>query len=361
MKFLNLVMMQMKRILKTPSLVITIIVMPLVVNFLVIFLNSNTDPNYGDYVIQIEDTGTLSQEIITDEFSSYVVEGASLEEHFEKMNNGEIAAIYLFPSGFSTRIAEGENPQVIRYTREGEGGDPIFEASIQDQINHARTHEVLVSYGVRGESTQPVRAEGTQARLMFQTEELDSSFAVTIILLLFYILMNASFISSDMISFKKNNVLQRMVISPNRDSALISSMILAYAFFLFLTNVFVLFISKWVLDFSVSQMPLVMTLLLVTCVFSLSLSFALFRLFQNEGLAQFVGMFYSIGSFFITMLMQTGMENRILQFLSWFTPMYWVLEALDRNRFFPHIWILLLMAAVFVTAGSYRLRNFIKK
>lgn len=361
MNFINLIWMQMKRIIKTPVLVATVIIMPLVVNFMVIFLNSNSDTSQVDYVIHIEDEGEKWQSIISEEFQSNVADVESMEEHFEKINNGELAAVYLIPRDFSSRLEQGENPEMIRYTREGTEGDIVFEASVQEAITGLQLEQILIEYGVGNEAEMPNDQSNMQARLLFQTEELDTTFSVTIILLLFYILMNASFISSDMISFKKNNVLQRMVVSPNRDYALIASMIVAYTIFLFLTNLVVLLLSKWILGFVVSQMPLVITLLFVTCIFSLSLAFALFRIFNHEGIAQLVGMFYGIGSFFITMLVQTGASNRILEYLSWFTPMYWVLEALDRNQFFPHVWILLLMAFVFVTAGSYRLRDFIKK
>ncbi|MDE1548433.1 ABC transporter permease [Jeotgalibaca caeni] len=346
--------------MKNSLLVTTIIVMPIVVNFFVIFLNSNTDVAYGNYVIQVADEGNAWEEVIPEEFLDYVVQQEELEAQFDKLENGEIAAVYQIPEDFTSRLEEGELPEILRYTREDQPGDVLFEKRIQEVLKGLEITNVLVENGLVEENSEGVNLDAAEAKLFFQTEELDSNFAVTIILLIFYILMNASFISGDMISFKKNNVLQRMIVSPNRDWALVTSMILAYAVFLFLTNVVILFLSKIVLGFSVSQLPLIICLLLVTCIFSLSISFALFRLFKNEGVAQFVGLFYSVGSVMISMLAQTGAEGKVIQILSLFTPVYWVLEALDRNRFFPHVFILLLMSAVLITAGSYKLKDFVK-
>ena len=103
-------------------------------------------------------------------------------------------------------------------------------------------------------------------------------------------------------------------------------------------------------------------MLLATTMFSLSLNLFLFRLFKNPQLATAIGVLIVIIMSAMGMPVATGAVTNLLwlNVLAYCSPMYWIVKAIDFQSMFPSVWVLLGMAMVLLTAGSYRLEQYVQ-
>jgi len=98
---------------------------------------------------------------------------------------------------------------------------------------------------------------------------------------------------------------------------------------------------------------------------SVSLGVMIIRIFKEPGVASIVINMISMAMFFLYIAALVGETSskvpRIIITLSKFTPFYWALGSIDKSVLFPNVFVLLLIALVFFSAGSIRYSNFAKR
>ena len=112
------------------------------------------------------------------------------------------------------------------------------------------------------------------------------------LMLLVYVIMNASVISSDWINFKKSYVLKRSVVSPRSNMEIMLSFLLAYFVFIFVANMALMALMH--LSGLVPEMNwgVFTGLLAVTIIYSLCLNLFFFRIFKMPGHATTFGILF---------------------------------------------------------------------
>ena len=72
----------------------------------------------------------------------------------------------------------------------------------------------------------------------------------------------------------------------------------------------------------------------------------------------------AILTLFLSMFAQDGIYQNVPEFiknLGKFTPQYWMFDSLEKSVIFPNVFIVLLIVLALFTAGSYRLKDFVRK
>ena len=178
---------------------------------------------------------------------------------------------------------------------------------------------------------------------------------------LLYVITNASVIASDWINFKKSHVLKRSVVSPRSNLEITLSFLLAYFIFMFIVNM--LLMAAMVLTGFVPEMNwgVFTGLLAVTIIYSLCLNLFFFRIFKSPGHAT------TFGVLFVMVMAGIGMPAAFgdfggswLRLVAYISPIYWLYKSIDLQTLFPSVWVILAMAGVYLTAGSYRLEQYVQ-
>ena len=173
--------------------------------------------------------------------------------------------------------------------------------------------------------------------------------------------MNAAVISSDWINFKKSYVLKRSVVSPRSNMEIMLSFLLAYFVFIFAANMALMALIH--LSGLVPEMNwgVFTGLLAVTIIYSLCLNLFFFRIFKMPGHAT------TFGILFVMIMAGLGMPAAFgdfggswLHIVAYISPVYWLYKAIDLQTIFPAVWVILAMAGVYLTAGSYRLEQYVQ-
>ena len=140
------------------------------------------------------------------------------------------------------------------------------------------------------------------------------------------------------------------------------SFLLAYFVFIFIANMGLMALMH--LSGLVPEMNwgVFTGLLAVTIIYSLCLNLFFFRIFKMPGHAT------TFGILFVMIMAGLGMPAAFGEFVggSWLhvvayiSPLYWLYKAIDLQTIFPAVWVILAMAGVFLTAGSYRLEQYVQ-
>ena len=89
------------------------------------------------------------------------------------------------------------------------------------------------------------------------------------------------------------------------------------------------------------------------------------RWIKNESLASVITVSFSLLTFGVSILASNleGFENipSVVSKLAILSPFTWLLKIIETNDIIVSILVIVLMSAVFFTAGSFRLREFVKE
>ena len=98
---------------------------------------------------------------------------------------------------------------------------------------------------------------------------------------------------------------------------------------------------------------------------SISLAIMVNRIFKNPGVGSLVISLTSLIMFFLYLAGIDGEASakipQTVLTLGKFTPFYWSLGSIEKSVLFPNVFILILIALVFYSAGSIRYSNFAKE
>ena len=188
---------------------------------------------------------------------------------------------------------------------------------------------------------------------------IEADYFTTILMLMIFIMINSKELNTELVNMKKSNVLKRVITTPNTNLFQIGTLMLSNLILMVFLNFIVLIISSRVIGFSINSYPLALAVIVSMCFVSSSIALAVFRLVNNEIIVSVIPIIISVGASFMMMFYEFNRyDNPLAEVVGKISPFYWVMDVLDKNSFFPGIPILLLMGLVFLTAGSFRLREY---
>lgn len=188
---------------------------------------------------------------------------------------------------------------------------------------------------------------------------------MAILMMVYMIILSSTGIGEEMVKLKKQNILSRTMTTANKGYEIMGSMFLSTLFLSAGSNMLVLFITKLIIGYSISNVPLVIINIIMASMFSITLTIFLIRLSEDAGFISIGTAIYSVASFFLSGIASSpdfypNVPRAIIN-LGKFMPQYWIMNSIENTKLFPNILVLALMILALFTAGSYKFRDFANK
>ncbi|AFS79612.1 hypothetical protein Curi_c26170 [Gottschalkia acidurici 9a] len=364
MRMINLSLVHLKRIIKDKNSLFTMIVTPLLVINMTYFLNHGEKAKPSvNIAFNVEDRGKYGQEIIDDIEVSNQTFYKDRKKALELLEKNDIAVIYEIPKDFTQKIKDGKKPVIESLRRQEEKGVLPIEIDLEKKINDKVKENILIKHDII-EDKSDVHKLYKESVVNKYKQGADAKLALTLTLIMYFILLSSSSVGTDILRLRKQNILSRAIATPNRGYEIMGSICLAIFSLQMITYTFILIVQKFIMGYSITNIHIVFTNMALSSLMSISLSLLVVRIFENEGVVSTVLVLFNIITLSISGVALSGdyLDNKfwIIDNIAKFMPQYWILDSLESSTLFPNSIILILMIAALFTAGNFKIKNFIK-
>ena len=380
-EFVSLFLAQLKRILKNITNASMLIIFPFAMIILIFVIRFILDPKdtddletkKTDYTVQmgevgyfVDDTGDLWKNFFAG--SESTVRPENKEEELtkvkEKLATGKIPGLIIIPKDFSEKISKNEKPELeILKTEESIILDNRVQA-LNLSINAYLMDNFIKSSGLAENGEKLLN---NNINIVFKTPDnkniISLGLKIMTLLVLYMIIFGSTAIVTDLIKFRETKMLARAIISPNSEFKIVGSFLLAFVFIQVVVNMIVFISATIIFKLEITGLPLIFLAVVSTSFFALSIAILIARIFTKESqlaLASNITSLLTIVLFFLAIISVMPFVSipPVFKNISMFSPLYWLLEMLDKEKLFPNILIVWAMTAAIFTAGSWKIKEF---
>ncbi|UTC67444.1 MULTISPECIES: ABC transporter permease [unclassified Treponema] len=379
-KFLILFLAQLKRILKNTANMGMLIFFPfamiiliLVIGFIITPKKKENSEKNTEYTVQmhevgyfVDDAGDLWENFFSG--SESTVRPDNREEELEKLKEklaiGKIPGLIIIPKDFSEKISKGEKPELeILKTEESVVLDNRIQA-LNLSINAYLLDNFIKNSDL---SEKKDSLLSNNINVVFKTPDngniISLGLKIMTLLVLYIILFGSNAIAMDLIKFRETKMLARAIISPNSEFKIVGSFLSAFVFIQVVINMIVFVFATIVFKLEITGLPLIFLAVVSTSFFALSISILVARIFKKESQLPLVSNMTSlitIVMFFLALIAVMPFVSlpSVFKNISMLSPLYWLMEMLDKEKLFPNILIVWAMSTAIFTAGSWKIKEF---
>nr|WP_315313774.1 ABC transporter permease [Treponema denticola] len=380
-EFVSLCLAQLKRILKNITNASMLIIFPFAMIILIFVIRFVLDPKdtddsetkKTDYTVQmgevnyfVDDTGDLWKNFFAG--SESTVHPENREEELakvkEKLATGKIPGLIIIPKDFSEKISKNEKPELeILKTEESIILDNRVQA-LNLSINAYLMDNFIKSSGLAENGENLLN---NNINIVFKTPNnkniISLGLKIMTLVVLYMIIFGSTAIVTDLIKFRETKMLARAIISPNSEFKIVGSFLLAFVFIQVVVNMIVFISAIIIFKLEITGLPLIFLAVVSTSFFALSIAILIARIFKKESqlaLASNITSLLTIVLFFLAIISVMPFVSipPVFKNISMFSPLYWLLEMLDKEKLFPNILIVWAMTAAIFTAGSWKIKEF---
>jgi len=363
MKILLLVLISLKRKLKDYKYLLTTIVLPVA---MIVGLNyisgDNSSTGNMNIAINIEDKGQYGEEIIKELGINNDVFMNSEEEAMLLLEKNEVVAVYVIPSDFTEKINKGVIPRIQSYKLEEGNKSEYFEYVLNKKINDKIKERILIDKKIIEEKEELAKNLVEVNIPKKEEDKVSNELYLTFLLLIYFIMMGATNIATELFQLKKQKVLTRILTTANKGYQIIGSIYLYTFIIQIMTDFAIIFLCKMILKLNIESLSTVLIIIVLANMVSISLGIFASRVTKNQGMVSMVVMVVSVLSICLAAAGLMGEQSdkipSIIVNLSKLTPIYWAMKSLETGSVFPGAFILILLALVLFTAGNFRLKEF---
>ncbi|MGI0511840.1 ABC transporter permease [Treponema denticola] len=380
-EFVGLCLAQLKRISKNITNASMLIIFPFAMIILIFVIRFVLDPKdtddseakKTDYTVQmgevnyfVDDTGDLWKNFFAG--SESTVHPENREEELakvkEKLATGKIPGLIIIPKDFSEKISKNEKPELeILKTEESIILDNRVQA-LNLSINAYLMDNFIKSSGLAENGENLLN---NNINIVFKTPNnkniISLGLKIMTLVVLYMIIFGSTAIVTDLIKFRETKMLARAIISPNSEFKIVGSFLLAFVFIQVVVNMIVFISATIIFKLEITGLPLIFLAVVSTSFFALSIAILIARIFKKESqlaLASNITSLLTIVLFFLAIISVMPFVSipPVFKNISMFSPLYWLLEMLDKEKLFPNILIVWAMTAAIFTAGSWKIKEF---
>jgi ABC-2 type transport system permease protein len=367
MKFIYMVLVNCKKYFKDLKSIVFMFILPIAVVF---FVNNVLGPDSSSENLNLKlkvavvnlDKGHLGKELVEKIKPPSVYDNK--EKALEALKNYNVVAVYEIPGDFTAQINDNKKPTINSYKLEEGNGVQIFEMQIEQKVNELFKVQILKNSNIIKDEKElnknVVKLQYNMGKKIVSADEF-----MPIVMIMFFLLSFSSNISTDLLKLRQEKILERFLSTANKGYAIIGSIYIS----MIITQVTMYTASFLVMKllFKISFVNfgiLILNIILMSMV-SISLAIMVNRIFKNPGVGSLVITLISLIMFFLYMVGSNGEVStkipQIVLTLGKFTPFYWSLGSIEKSVLFPNVFVLLLIALTFYSAGSIRYSNFAKE
>ena len=380
-EFVCLFLAQLKRILKNKTNAGMLVIFPFAMIILIFVIRFVLDPKdtddsetkKTDYTVKmdeisyfVDDTGDLWKNFFAGSESTVRPENREeeLEKVKEKLATGKIPGLIIIPKDFSEKISKNKKPELeILKTEES----IILNNRIQ--ALNLSINAYLLNNFIKNSSLAENEENllNNNINIVFKTPDnkniISLGLKIMTLLVLYIIIFGSTAIVTDLIKFRETKMLARAIISPNSEFKIVGSFLLAFVFIQVVVNMIVFISAIIIFKLEITGLPLIFLAVVSTSFFALSIAILIARIFKKESqlaLASNITSLLTIVLFFLAIISVMPFVSipPVFKNISMFSPLYWLLEMLDKEKLFPNILIVWAMTAAIFTAGSWKIKEF---
>lgn len=356
MRLIRLTLINLKRSLKNPAILMMTLFLPIVVLFGVVGPSSK-ESSLGKIGILDKSSGKYSKDLISNLAEEYSIEELSgeAEDSYNDLRDKKLGIIYEIDENFEKDINNGEIPKVRSYTNEAGMGSVVADNIISDYINN------LLKEGINdGLSTNTVKTVITDK---FEVNK--ENYILTVLMICYFMMIGGSILTEDIIKLKAQKVLKRTISTGNSDKVILGSLYLSAFILQSVISSIALIISLKLFKIESYNLGEGMLVITLSSLVTTSLIIAATRWLKNQAISSLAIIIFGLLSFGVAML-GSGLQEfdnvpQIINSLSIISPFSWMAQIINEGKIVVPIIVLILMSAVFFTAGSFRLRDYAKE
>lgn len=356
MRLIRLTIINLRRTLKNPSVFLMTLLLPIIVLFGVVG-PSSSGSSLGKIGILDKSSSKYSKEIIDSLSEQYEIENleGNIEDSYDNLRDKKIAVIYVFDENFDTIIDSGNVPKVMSYSVESGMGSIIAENIITDNIN--KSLEENINTGLSTNSVEAV--------IVDKYENNNADFYMTVLMICYFMMIGGSILTDDIIRLKSQKVLKRTIATGNSDKTILGSLYLSSYIIQSIMSVITLFLAIKI--FNIENYNLGQGILSITLcsLITTSIIIVATRWLKNQTIASLAVVIFGLLSFGLGILGNVLNEftnvPQVIVYLSIMSPFSWIGKIVNEGQILVPIIVIVLMSAVFFTAGSFRLRDYVKE
>ncbi|NKF06700.1 ABC transporter permease [Clostridium gasigenes] len=365
MKFLYMVLVNCKKYFKDYVSIGCMFILPIAV---VIFVNFISGPGPSSKSLNLKvamvnlDTGDLGKELVEKINPPSVYDNK--EEALEGLKNYNVIAIYEIPENFTNQINDNKKPTINSYKLEAGNSVQIFEVQIEEKVNELFKVQILKNSNIINNENE-VNKNIINIQYDMEKNIMGGTEFMPIVMIMFFLVSFSSNISTDLLKLRQGKILERFLSTANKGYEIIGSIYISMVITQTIMYTASFIVMKLILKIKFVNFEFLVLNIALMSMISISLAIMVNRIFKIPGVASLVLNLISIIMFFLYMAGLIGeTSSNILQIiitLSKFTPFYWALGSIEKAVLFPNIFILILIALTFYSAGSIRYSNFAKE
>ena len=356
MRLIRLTIINLKRILKNPSLFLMTFLLPMIVLYGIVGKDSD-DSSLAKIGILDKSSKRYSEIIIEDLSEKYdvqILEG-NIEDNYNILRDKKIAVIYNLDENFDGAIDEGILPKVKSYAVDSGMGTVVAENIITENIN--KFLEENINTGLSTNSIEAV--------IVDKQNNNSSDYYMTVIMVCYFMMIGGSVLTDDIINLKSQKVLKRTISTGNSDKTILGSIYLSSFIIQSIMSSITLLVAIMLFDIENYKIFRGIISIILSGLISTSIITAATRWLKNQTIASLAVVVYGLLAFGLGIVGNILSEfinvPDILVYLSVISHFSWIGKILNNGEFLIPIIVLILMSAAFFTAGSFRLRDFAKE
>lgn len=363
MKFYKMTAVNCKRYFKDIKNLVMMFFLPIICVALVGFLTNNSKSGLDASVAVINsDRGDLGKELISELGVNNIY--TDREEGLNALKNYDIIALYEIPGSFTEDIHQNIKPVIETYKLEDGNSTGVFEANIEEKINDYLKAEILMDNKIiSSKSELDKNIIGIKYNVKQGLMTAGSFFPI--MLILFFMVTFSSSFSLDLLNLKKGKILERFLSTSNRGYAIMGSIYLSMLIVQTVMYTLSFIIMNFVFKYNFENFGILILNIILMSAISISLGVMISRIFKDQGVASVIITLFSILLYFVYLGGMMGETSSkvpdILVTMSKLTPFYWAMESIEKSILFPNVFILILIALVFFSAGSVKYSSFARK
>lgn len=362
MRFLMMVLVNCKRYFKNYLNVILMFLLPIIC---VVFINCAMNNSQSGLDIKVaivnEDKGKMGIELANKLNAPEIYK--SMGKAMDELKSNSIIAIYEIPENFTETIESGKKPAINSYKLEKGNKTQIFEAQIESKINDMSEFQILKNKGIVSNEKE-LDKNVIDVKYNSKKGLMDTEAFMPIVLIMFFLMAFSSNFTTDLLNLRKEKILQRFLSTDNKGFAIMGSIYLS----MFITQIVMYTSSFIVLDvlfkYNFQNFGFLLLNIALMSLVSISMSIMITRFFKDASAANVVNMLISMVMFFVytaSMMTSSGSNDTKTSIINKLNPFYWCFDSIQKSKVFPDVFILILIALVFFTAGNIRYSNFAKQ
>ena len=184
-------------------------------------------------------------------------------------------------------------------------------------------------------------------------------------MIFYFMLLDSSLIIDNILKLKAAKVLRRSIVTPNSDRQILGGIFIASFLIQGMLSSLAFVIVNAVVSFNNVNIPLSFLVIMLCSLVCTSIVIAATRWLKNPVIARFAVMIFAIVAMGLALvglnLMDISNVPEIITKLTLISPFYWLIQIADEGQILVGITVIILTSAVFFTAGSFKLRDFVKE